>query len=340
LATKRHEAEAKRWHELWKKHSLEKKRSQNSILSDVLFDLGWIDEPIFMAEPRYVGYKRRKNLPDLPMPNQLYAEDKNARVDPESELMKETVLGRWQSGAEKSTSPVLGFWTTLRKVVERPSFRLDPKYRWLWDFQHGTAHGDPDKGIKLGKVLNLVHLPKIPKGELDEESRLIDLEHVESRQALISDDAPLVDVLGSDRVKFEGCDLVISKLEPYLAKIIIDPPSDAVGSPEWIGLKITTDIPKNVLAYVLMLPDLCEAYRRLQSGKRHARFDPKEFLQLKVQLPPKDYFLDLNANITKKRKEILELRQQVKKARISIDELFGAAGVEELPKNAKDKPIQ
>lgn len=46
-----------------------------------------------------------------------------------------------------------------------------------------------------------------------------------------------------------------------------------------------SDIPPLVVAYLLMLPDLCEADRRLQSGKRHARFDPDEMLDLRVELP-------------------------------------------------------
>ena len=71
-------------------------------------------------------------------------------------------------------------------------------------------------------------------------------------------------ILGSDKVKFDGCDLAIAKLEPYLGKVILDPPADAVGSPEWIGLKLKAEIPKRLVAYLLMLPDMCEAYRRLQ----------------------------------------------------------------------------
>jgi type I restriction enzyme M protein len=99
------------------------------------------------------------------------------------------------------------------------------------------------------------------------------------------DDVPTVDAIGSDKVCFAGCDLVISKLEPYLGKIIMEPDAGWLGSTEWVGLSVTTDIPLIVVAYLLMAPSLCEAYRRLQSGKRHARFDPREFLNLKVQLP-------------------------------------------------------
>ncbi|MFH1236073.1 MAG: N-6 DNA methylase [Parcubacteria group bacterium] len=73
LARRRPDAESKQWGELWKKHARSiGKTEQVAILTGVLSDLGWIDESIFMAEPKFVGYKRRKNLPDLAMPNQLY----------------------------------------------------------------------------------------------------------------------------------------------------------------------------------------------------------------------------------------------------------------------------
>jgi type I restriction enzyme M protein len=327
LARRRPNSETKLCDELWKKHAHSKgKADQISVLKDLLSDLGWIDEQIFMAEPKFVGYKRRKNLPDLPMPNQLYASDQGAQIVYDSPDMANTVLGRWTSGPGVSLSPTLGFWTTLRNVISRDGFRLDPKYRWLWDFQNGVAHGDPAKARELSLFLEVVQLQKVAKGELGEERMLIDLEHVESRQALISEDAPLVDVVGSEKVRFDGCDLAISKLEPYLGKIMIDPPADAIGSPEWIGLRLTTAIPKNLAAYMLMLPDLCEAYRRLQSGKRHARFDPAEFLQLKVELPLESSFMELDAEVTDRRTQMMKLRQQIREARKQVDELFGSLG--------------
>ena len=147
------------------------------------------------------------------------------------------------------------------------------------------AHGDPDASQPLRNILKVVRLPQVQKGELDAERSLIDLEYVESRQGLLRNDVPLVDTIGSQKVRFADCELAISKLEPYLGKVLVEPPADALGSTEWIGLRRTTDLPLQFVAYLLMLPDLCEAYRRLQSGKRHARFDPDEFLDLRVQLP-------------------------------------------------------
>ena len=132
----------------------------------------------------------------------------------------------------------------------------------------------------------------------------------------------MLDIVGSDKVKFESCDLAISKLEPYLGKVIISPNTNDMGSTEWVGLKLITEIPIIVVAYFLLLPDMCEAYRRLQSGKRHARFDPREFLQLSLQLPSPEYYDRIRLSIEKYRDQIIDGRRQEQVVRSAIDSLF------------------
>ena len=78
--------------------------------------------------------------------------------------------------------------------------------------------------------------------------------------------------------------MLFSKLEPYLCKVIITPPI-ALGSTEWVGYNRRTEHPLLCVAYLLMLPGLRDAYRRLQAGKRHARLDPAELLDLRVEMP-------------------------------------------------------
>ena len=292
------------------------------ILQEVLTELGWGDDQVFMAEPTFVGYKRRKNLPDLPQPNQLYQEDATGNVLRVTPDTPSTVLDFYRAENAHTPDPNLGFWTSLNNVARRKGFRLDPKYRWLWDFRQGHIFGDPSKSSPISSFLQVVRLPKVPKGDLSQETRLIDLECVEARQAIVRDDAPLVDNIGSDRVRFNACDLVISKLEPYLGKTIISPNPDDLGSTEWVGLKVTNNMPPVVAAYLLMLPTVCEAYRRLQSGKRHARFDPVEFLQLRLQLPSPDYYQSLKSAIEQQRFDIIKGRQLEQTLRSAIDTLF------------------
>ena len=151
---------------------------------------------------------------------------------------------------------------------------------------------------------------------------LIDLESVYSRQGLLRDEVPLVDSIGSDKVSFEGCQLAISKLEPYLGKVLIDPPEGAIGSTEWIGLRPEAALPLEFVAHLLMLPDLCEAYRRLQSGKRHARFDSNEFLDLLVELPPSGEIARIQNQVESGRLDIVRLKSETATVRSMIDSLF------------------
>jgi len=326
LATRRLEEDSERWSTVWSEvASRERNRTDLDILQETLEDLGCADEEVFMAEPTKIGYKRRKNLPDLPKPNELYREDSLGNVERDklpSGIEPKTVLDVYRSSNRPTPSPGIGFWTSLRNVGTRPGFRLDPKYRWLWDFQEGVVLGAAELAKPLSTKLRIVSLPKLAKGDLEERTKLIDLEYVESRQAIIRNEVPEVDRIGSDKIRFQGCDFVISKLEPYLGKIIIDPPSDAIGSTEWIGMQLTEKYPLLVVVYLLMLPELREAYRRLQSGKRHARFDPTEMLDLRIEFPSDDSLESIRQFVEQNREKIFDLRQTEREVRNAIDELF------------------
>ena len=321
LAEKRSQEQAEEWKDNWAAIAHRKPgASKKEVFLNVLERLGWSEDPIFMAEPEFVGYKRRKGLPDLELENELYAELPDGSVDPDPTSI--TVLGSFLSEIGLQPSARLGFWTDLGRIGLRENLRLDPKYRWLWDYQKGVAFGDPQASQPLSSILEIVKLMQVQKGQLDTETMLIDLEYVESRQALLRSDAPFVDTIGSQKVCFTGCQLAISRLEPYLAKVLIGPPENALGSTEWIGLNCTTDLPLEFVAYLLMLPDLCEAYRRLQSGKRHARFNPREFLDLRVQLPDPRDIARIQRQVMKARSQIVGLREAETSERKSIDVLF------------------
>ena len=67
-----------------------------------------------------------------------------------------------------------------------------------------------------------------------------------------------------------------------------------------------------------------------ESGKRHARFDPKEFLHLKVVVPAEPEWEDMDKEIEKHRQEIINMRCEEQKTRKKIDGLFGASQEEPL----------
>ena len=113
--------------------------------------------------------------------------------------------------------------------------------------------------------------------------------------------------------------LTLGILEPYLAKFIIKPDQSAIGSTEWVGLKCAEGIDPLSVGYMLMLPQLREAYRCLKSGKRQARLDIKEMLELEVDVDPKAADA---GNIESVLERISMLEKQIVEARISIDDLF------------------
>lgn len=226
-----------------------------------------------------------------------------------------------QDGASNDSR--CGSWTNLRNIAGRVGFRLDPKYRWLWDYQDGVICGNPSRTVRLDTVIEIVELTKVPEGDLKVEAQLIDLEYVESRQAIIrKDEVPTVESVASTKVAFSGADLLFSKLEPYLGKVILGPPAGAIGSMEWIGLKVKDSLPVCVAAYLLMLPETCEALRRLQSGKRHARLQPTEMLEMKIELPPRDEWSEIDRRVRLLRYGLLKARAKVARVRVEIDLIF------------------
>ena len=203
LAEKRSRVEAKLWKDAWAKivHS-KPGANKREVFLEVIDKVGWSDNPIFMAEPASVGYKRRKGLPDLQLKNELYLESPDGTLDTDATVR--TVLSSYFADSALRPSARLGFWTDLWRIEMRDHLRLDPKYRWLWDYQEGVAHGDPDASQPLRSILQVIGLPKVKKGELDAKRILIDLEYVESRQGYIHKDAPLVDMIGAQKVLFAG----------------------------------------------------------------------------------------------------------------------------------------
>lgn len=265
---------------------------------------GVLGEATFFAEPDNVGYKRRKGLSDLEQPSDL-----------------PHILSRFKDGFESDDSK-LGFFSTLEDIISRPSVRLDPKYRWLWDKQRGEVHISNlgDASTPLSRWFHKVKLDKIPKGNLDKSRVLIDLDAVDARSGrYVPERAKMIDSIGSDKVIFSGCDIVISKLEPYLGKAIISPPPEAIGTTEWVGLKCNPSSSVKQLGYCLLLPQLLDAYRRLQSGKRHARFDIDEVLELKVDIDPLSVS---NSSLKQIEKNLSELELRQRKLRERIDSLY------------------
>jgi type I restriction enzyme M protein len=255
---------------------------------------------IFFAEPHHVGYKRRKGLPDLEQPNDL------ARV-------LDCFLNK------KTENLRFGFWGRLSELAVRPSLRLDPKYVHLWTKRGAVAFPNSAQNIYLAELLAPYKGEKLPKGSLERPRKLLDLANVESKMSIVSG-VTEVEEIGSDKIEFGQADIAISKLEPYLGKVlIVERDEEWIGSPEWLTYKFREKIyHPDYLRFLLLTPQMLEVYRCLQSGKRHARMSESDLLALKIP--------DLNesmqrkiasqckkkmGNIQKKRAEIDGLREEI-----------------------------
>lgn len=265
------------------------------------------DNEIFLAEPQNVGYKRRKGLPDLIQPDDLFGES--------------SVLNNFHDGGEESLR--FGFRVKLSELAVRPSLRLDPKYLYLWVKRGGNVFGQKSGTVKLGELLRPFKPNKLPKGPLSSPRLLVDLANVESKMSIVSD-VEEIDELGSDKIEFGESILAISKLEPYLGKVLINKPEQEwIGSPEWLTYTVTDRVyDHDYLRFLLLTTEMLEVYRCLQSGKRHARLAEADLLALLVPKKTKEEQEELARKVRVKMDKILSKRKEIESLRSEIDSAF------------------
>jgi type I restriction enzyme M protein len=287
------------------------------VFSQVAAELNYA---IFFAEAEEVGYKRRKQGGDLIRPNSLFRTDDSGVIvrdcdDPESVLEK--LLSR--NIGKPSLS---GFLSDFACIGRQRFLRCDPKYRWFWDHMDGKVVPKSKYEFKpLSHWLSVGPKIVVKKGELPEERNLIELEDVEGGTGHILGVHP-VDEVGSDKIEFGGCDIVFSKLEPYLCKAFLNDPEAAyIGSTEWVPLVVHDDVAiKEYLWAFLVSPTAKTVFRLLQSGKRHARINLEDFLNIRLpEVPKPQQVATVKAmkpdwdRMAKIRKELGETRDSVNK---------------------------
>ncbi|MBQ6202825.1 MAG: restriction endonuclease subunit M [Prevotella sp.] len=323
LAEKKSDKDVAEWNDVYGKLLLQY-NDVNIAFAKTLSKCANENNLIFMAEPQNIGYKRRKNLPDLVKANDLYQEDFSGDIDVDINNPV-SVLDFYYRGYKKGMLEQLdkAFYIRLSDITKRESLRLDPKYLWFWNKQNGIVeiNNNGKELIGLNEFIHKVELQKIQKGALNEETIMIDLESVLPRKGKVSSFENVFEI-GSDKVSFSGADIMFSKLEPYLGKVIIEPLQNAIGSTEWVGYSVNPPYKANVIGFLLMHEKLCRAYRMLQSGKRHARLNPEELEEIKIRIN-KDNINDTLASLIKdKENNMLSLESQMADIRSSIDKLF------------------
>lgn len=265
------------------------------------------DRELFLAEPQHVGYKRRKGLPDLVQPDDLFGDA--------------SVLSNFKGDGKECLR--FGFRVKLSELAIRPSLRLDPKYLYLWVKRKGNVFGEETGLTKLGDLLVPYAPNKLPKGPLSSPRLLVDLANVESKMSIVSG-IEEIDEIGSDKIEFGESHLAISKLEPYLGKVLINQPDQEwIGSPEWLTYTITNNVyDLDYLRFLLLTPEMLEVYRCLQSGKRHARLSEADLLALLVPHRAKSEQEDIAKRCREKMSQILSKRDEISVLRKEIDSAF------------------
>ena len=191
---------------------------------------------------------------------------------------------------------------------------------YLWVVRNGQVFDNADRFVELVDLLTPHHPSKLRKGGIPESRELIDLANVEGRMSIISG-VEEVDELGSDKIEFGDCDLAISKLEPYLGKVLVnDPEKNWIGTPEWLTYTISSRVEDiDYLRFLLLTPEMLEAYRCLQSGKRHARMTEADFLALRVPEHSGEVQKSIADICKSKMEQLKNKRQEIEMLREEID---------------------
>ena len=125
----------------------------------------------------------------------------------------------------------------------------------------------------------------VKKGDLAQAAHLIDLENVGPWGAV--SDLDEVTTIGSNRLAFGDCDVLTSKLRPYLGKTIHNTYPDGIGTTEWVPLKVDPkQFNPRLLGYLLQSQHYVAMSSAFMAGKEHPRINPEDILSLQVPLPP------------------------------------------------------
>ena len=179
-------------------------------------------------------------------------------------------------------------YSSLARVARLPALRTGaPALR------HLARDGDiwslvPESALpqaSIGELSLPLTSSVVKKGLLNEAASQIDLEHV-GRWGVVSSYTEVTEV-GSDKLRFGNADLLTTKLRPYLGKTILNTFEDAIGTTEWIPLRIDPQRLRPKLLFHLMqttrYKDLASLF---MSGKEHPRISPDMLARFRVPLPP------------------------------------------------------
>ena len=179
----------------------------------------------------------------------------------------------------------------------------------------------------LSDLLIPLPISKVSKGELNDDYYLINISDQTPGEGIINENnVAVADVLNSDKTILSDCDILVSKLGMTRGYIYLKPESKMplIGSSEFIPYKLRDNTNGLFYLYLLLMPQMRNAYRCLETGKTpsHKRVNPTEFLKICVPVIKKDLIETANEKIKAIIAEIITLNSQKVDTQIIVDEVF------------------
>jgi len=204
--------------------------------------------------------------------------------------------------------------------------RLGSQYYAFFKVHQGSLFNETTKynQISLGQLIKKYKAKVLKKGVLAQPYILLDLEQLEPKTGKIIDENNEVEEIGSDKVLFGGADIVISKIDPYLAYVFInDKSKNYIGTTELVPFKIISgNINIHYLKYCLLSSEYIAKSSLIMYGKRHPRIHLKDLLSIKIPLPDLKTQQKIVSEIQRREEKSNQYKEEIKKLREEIDELI------------------
>lgn len=204
--------------------------------------------------------------------------------------------------------------------------RLGAQYYSFFENHKGLLFDEKGKysQVSLGQVIKKHKAQVLRKGILDQQYILLDLEQLEPKTGRILDETNEVEEIGSDKVVFGDADIVISKIDPYLAYVFInDKNKNFIGTTELVPFKIISEnINIHYLKYCLLSNEYIKKSALIMYGKRHPRIHIKDLLAMKIPLPDLKTQQKIVSEIQQREEKSIQYKEQIKKLREEIDNLI------------------
>lgn len=217
------------------------------------------------------------------------------------------------------------FSINSQKMGDNLFLRLGARYYAFFEVHQGLLFGE-NKNFEQVPLVRLIKKHKVQvlkKGVLDKPYTLLDLEQLEAKTGRILDENNEVEEIGSDKVVFGDADIVISKIDPYLAYVFInDKGKNFIGTTELVPFKISKDIDIHYLKYCLLSNEYIEKPALIMYGKRHPRIHIKDLLAIKIPLPDSKTQQKIISEIQHREEKSNQYKEQIKKLREEIDNLI------------------